>query len=304
MDENEGFATFWGHLEELRRTLLHVFLIIISAAAICFLNHEPLLAILTKPFSAATSLNNEEHLTYFRIHNPESVIKKIDLPKEHLVSKNLSENIHFEEGIYSILPGGSLVYAKTKPLELILLSPLEGILFSLKTGFWTGLFISSPLWLYVLSRFFLPALKTREKHLILPFIATSLIFVLTGCLFAYFITIPIANQYLISFNQNIGTNMWSLGNYLDYTLFLLMANGIAFELSVIGIFAVHLQILSAERLIRNRRLAIVGAFILAALLTPPDILTQFLLAIPLIVLYEALIIYARCLTTNICNSQQ
>jgi sec-independent protein translocase protein TatC len=122
---------------------------------------------------------------------------------------------------------------------------------------------------------------------------TSLVFISLGCLFAYTITLPIANQYLQSFNATIGMNLWSLGNYLDYTLFLLMANGIAFEFGALGIFAVHLQYLSAETLIQNRRFAILGAFILAALLTPPDILTQFMLAIPLISLYEALILYAK-----------
>jgi sec-independent protein translocase protein TatC len=231
MNENETFAPFWGHLEELRLTLLRILLIIMTTAAICFVNYEIILSSLTKP-----------------------------------------------------LPSG---------YELVLLSPLEGILIALKTSFWTGLFISSPVWLYVLSRFILPGLKKHEKSLILPFIAASAIFTLIGCLFAYFITIPIANQYLINFNQNIGTNLWSLGNYLDYSLFLLMANGIAFELGVIGIFAVHLQVLTAEKLTQNRRFAIVSAFIISAILTPPDILTQFLLAIPLIALYETLILYAR-----------
>lgn len=293
MHKDEIFATFWEHLEELRRTFLRIFLIIIFSTILCFSNHELILSILTKPFTSSQVSSNDEHLTYFRIYNSEPITKKIDPPKNYLIFDSLSENTQYEEGSYLIFPGGSLVYAKTKPAqELILLSPLEGILFSLKSSFWTGIFISSPFWLYILSRFFLPGLKREEKNLIFPFIGVSLIFILIGCLFAYCITIPIANHYLINFNQTIGVNLWSLGNYLDYTLFLIMANGLAFELGVLGVFAVHLQMLNAEMLKKNRRIAIVGAFIVSAILTPPDILTLFLLAIPLIGLYEGIIVYA------------
>lgn len=301
--DNEAFTSFWGHLEELRRTLLRVIVTMISSVAICFVCSEPILSILKKPLSAAKAATvNEERLAYFRIHNPESVTKKIVLPTANLVSSDLSNNIELvEKGSYLIFPGGSLVYAKTGLAdELVILGPLEGILFSLKLSFWIGIFISSPFWLYILSRFFLPGLQTHEKRLVLPFIATSLVFIIIGCLFAYFIAIPLANQYLMTFNQHLGTNLWSLGNYLDYTLFLLMANGIAFELGAIGIFAVHLQFLSVETLAENRRIAILGAFILAAVLTPPDILTQFMLAIPLIGLYEALILYARARSPFSC----
>lgn len=295
MDENEALASFWGHLEDLRRTLLRVLLIIVSFVAVCFICYEPILSILNRPLSEANAATaHEERLEYFRIHNSGSATKKIFLPEKAQISIQLSDSIKFEEGSHHILPGGSLVYTKSSPTqELVLLGPLEGILMSIKISFWMGVLISSPLWLYVLSRFFLPGLQNNEKRLILPFIATSLLFIIIGCLFAYFVTIPIANQYLMTFNQNIGTNLWSLENYLDYTLFLLMANGIAFELAAIGLFAVHLDYLSTEILTNNRRFAILSAFILAAFLTPPDILTQFMLAIPLIALYETLIIYSR-----------
>lgn len=293
--EDEVFGSFWEHFEELRRTLLRVLFIIGSSTLLCFVNCERILSIITKPLTSTRSLAaNEESLTYFRIFNSEPFTKKIDLPKDYQVSQKLSEKIHLENGTYSIFPGGSLIYNKTQPAKkLVLLSPLEGILFSLKTSLWTGIFISSPFWLYVLSRFFIPGLKGKERNLIFPFIAISLVFIVIGCFFAYFMTIPIANEYFINFNQEIGTNLWSLGNYLDYSLFLIMANGIVFEFAAIGIFAVHLQILSAQKLSHNRRFAILGAFILAALLTPPDILTQFFLAIPLIGIYEALVLYAR-----------
>lgn len=303
MDGNEAFASFWGHVEDLRRTFLRMLLIIISAVFICFVCYEPIISILKKPLTQYTptstsTLPSEERLEYIRIHNSGTAPQSYTLPATTLLSRDLSRDIALtRESSYLIAPGGSLVYAKTAPLqqELVVLGPLEGILIALKTSLWTGLFISSPLWLLVLAQFLLPGLHAHERNLILPFIITSLAFVITGCLFAYLVTIPMANHYLVNFNDGIGVNLWSLGNYLEYTLFLLMANGIAFELGAIGIFAVHLKFLSANALRANRRFAILGAFVIATLLTPPDVLTQFLLAIPLIGLYEALILYAAFL---------
>lgn len=302
MEENEAFASFWGHIDALRHTFLRILLIIISSVILCFVFHEPLISFLTKPFSFAPvgHADIEERLEYLRIHNTEITPRKVVLSNSAMLSSDLSHDVNIDidsEGrrIYIIESQGTLVYAQTieKAHELVILSPLEGIMISMKMSLWIGALISSPLWLYVLARFLLPGLHQHERRLILPFVIMSLAFVVTGCLFAYFFTIPLANQYLTAFNGDIGRNLWSLANYLDYTLFLLIANGIAFEMGVIGIFAVQLQLISAEALSENRRYAILGIFILATVLTPPDVLTQLMLAIPLIGLYEALIIYAR-----------
>jgi len=295
MHENEIFASFWNHIDELRRTFLQIFLIIITTVMICFLFHEQLLLFLKEPLISSTIETEEERLEYLRIYNSGQSAKIVTLPENSFPSDDLSHHIRLI-GVqtYQIDPQGSLIYARpAKSSELVLLGPLEGILTSLKASFWIGFFVSSPLWLYIFSKFLIPGLRRNERVLILPFMVLSLLFVALGCLFAYCFTIPIANQYLAVFNGKIGLNFWSLASYLDYTLFLLLANGIAFELGVIGIFAVHLQILSAEALISHRRFAILGFFILSALLTPPDVLTQFMLAIPLIGLYEVLIIYAK-----------
>lgn len=188
-----------------------------------------------------------------------------------------------------------LAYLQT-PLQkpgLVLLGPLEGILVALKTTFWISVVSTSPLWLCVLMQFAFPGLRSKEKRLAIGFVLTSILLVTTGFFFAFFVTIPLANQYLFSFNEAVGVNLWSLERYLDYTLFLLLANGFAFELGAVGIFAVHLGYITSDMLIAKRRHAIVCAFVVAAVLTPPDILTQFLLAIPLMCLYEGLILYAR-----------
>ena len=128
--------------------------------------------------------------------------------------------------------------------------------------------------------------------LLFPFLSLSLLFLFAGFLFAFFLTIPIANHYLMSFNEEIGVNLWAFANYLDYTIILLLAHGLAFEICVVLLFLVHFGFLTAEKMRAKRSFFAVGAFILSAVLTPPDVLTQLMLAFPLIFLYEVAIFYA------------
>lgn len=287
-------ASFWGHLAELRLALLRIFFIILSSIVICFIYREPLIDFFKKPFLDSQAPPPQERLEYIRISNSDSFPKTMVLPENSLLSKELSTKIEsLGEMSYQVSPGGALVFAKAVDSDpkLIVLSPLEGLLISFKISLWIGTFLTSPLWLFALTQFLLPGLRKKERQLLLPFIVTSLTFISLGCLFAYLIVIPLTNEYLAAFNGTIGNNLWSLENYLDYTLFLLLSNGIAFEIGAIGIFAVHLGIVSREMLVAKRHFAYLGAFILAAILTPPDVITQFLLAIPLIALYETLIFY-------------
>ena len=117
-------------------------------------------------------------------------------------------------------------------------------------------------------------------------------------------TLPIANDYLSLFNSSIGQNAWTLDHYVNYVLCLCLGHAIAAELSVLLLVLVHFGLLSAEWLIAKRRVMIVGAFILGALLTPPDVLTQLLLAFPLIGIYEIAICYANGATDKKQSARQ
>ena len=99
-------------------------------------------------------------------------------------------------------------------------------------------------------------------------------------------------MYLFNFNDQLGINRWSLAFYMDYTTLLLLSNALAFEIFAIILLLVHYRLLKAYQMKSKRRHVIVAAFILGAILTPPDIISQLLLALPLILLYEMTIIYS------------
>jgi len=304
MNDEETYAPFWDHIEDLRRTLLRVFIIIAAGVFLSFIFYAQILTVLTRPFQSIVKNNtafHEEKLETRRIVNASSEEQEFKLPENALPPIDISPGTQqIDSTTYRIPSNGYVTFNKNVPASssLVILGPLEGMMIALKTSLWLGGIATSPLWLWEILQFITPALHTHERRLVWPFLGMSVLFIAIGCLFAFSITIPIANKYLASFNTMIGTNLWSLTHYLDYTLFLLLANGLAFELCVVGIFAVHLGLLTSESLSNKRRIAYVTAFIISALLTPPDVVTQVMMAVPLICLYEVLILYSRLRTCS------
>lgn len=176
---------------------------------------------------------------------------------------------------------------------LAVFSPTEGIVITFKVCLYTSLFLSAPFWLWEVLKFISPALKENERRIVIPFFLTSIAFMITGCFLACSITIPLSNQYLMSFNATMAQNLWGLSEYLDYTFLLMLAHGFAFECGVLLLLLVHLGLIKDSTLIKGRRYSILGSFILAALLTPPDVFSQVMLALPLIGFYEMAIGYAK-----------
>ena len=184
----------------------------------------------------------------------------------------------------------------TAPLgieELYILTPLEGFSCVVKLSFWAGVLLSSPIWLYSLINFLLPALRIGEKKLLLPFLALSTFFIGGGIFFAYKITLPYAIQFFQKFNEGLGENLWGLGKTIDLTIGLMLAHGLVFELYVLLLFLIQFRLLPHPLLKKGRKGVYVCIFILAALLTPPDVLSQLLLAFPMVLLFESAIFYAK-----------
>lgn len=298
MDETNISATFWEHAEELRRTLIHIFWVIFISVVCALFFYQTIFQCLKEPLQGLQK-NKEQGLLSYEIKrerwvNATSIEKKMAIPKEASVIQTSQDVKKITTNSYLIPPKGYLVIDKQVNFQenLAILSPIEGMTTTIKTCFWVGLAGSSPLWIFLILRFIAPAFEARQTRMIFPFLLLSIILVSLGILFAFYITIPLANRYLELFNQGIGVNFWSLSSYLDYTIGLLITNAVAFELFVIVLFLVHFGILTVEGMRKKRRHAIVAAFILGAILTPPDIITQILFAIPLIFIYEGAILYA------------
>jgi sec-independent protein translocase protein TatC len=182
----------------------------------------------------------------------------------------------------------------TQGINLVYIEMTEMIGTIMKVCLFAGIILAMPYLVYQGIMFVSPALTPREKkyvYLILPWIALML---MGGVGFGYFVLIPPATRFLISFGADIASPEIRVGNYVAVVARLLLAIGIVFEMPVITTFLARLGVLKPQWLSRHRRLAIIFAFVLAAIITPTfDPINQSLVAVPLIVLYEMSIWLAR-----------
>ena len=189
----------------------------------------------------------------------------------------------FWKRIFDIVMIYPLRLADPTPV-LIYTSPAEPIILSIKIAVASGLILSSPFVFYQIWRFISPGLYKKEKVVILPVvIASSLLFIL-GILFSY-LTVPMVIQFLLKFAEGKLDAFYRAQEYLGFLLKLAIAFGVVFELPVVSFVLTRMGIITPKFLIKNFRYAIVGIFILSALLTPPDVVSQLFLAMPLFVLY-------------------
>ena len=167
------------------------------------------------------------------------------------------------------------------------LKPTGAFIMALRISFTGGLVISLPVILYFLTTFFIPALTTREKKTLPTFFFFGTILFFGGIAFCYFIVLPSALQFLWKFASWLNVqNDWTLEYYISFVLRFLIVFGLAFELPVVLISLVKIRILSFQQLHNTRPYIILIIFVFAAILTPRDIFTQIMLALPLLLLYE------------------
>jgi sec-independent protein translocase protein TatC len=153
--------------------------------------------------------------------------------------------------------------------------------------------IALPYLLYQVWAFVAPGLYSHEKRLVMPLIVTSTLLFLCGMAFAYFLVFPVVFHFIISVAPAGVAVMTDIGKYLDFVLTLFLAFGVTFEVPVAVVILVRMGVVSIEKLKEVRAYVVVGAFVIGAIFTPPDVVSQIMLAVPLWILYEVGIIVAQ-----------
>ena len=182
--------------------------------------------------------------------------------------------------------------------RLIFTALHERFFTNIKVAFFVAAFLSFPVFAGQIWRFVAPGLFKREKKAFLPFLAATPLLFFLGGVFVYYLLLPVAWQFFSSFEQLAGENVLAItlepkvNEYLSLVMRLIFAFGLSFELPVVLLILVKVGITTPEGLRKKRRYAIVVAFIAAAILTPPDPLSQLSLALPIILLYEISILLA------------
>ena len=162
----------------------------------------------------------------------------------------------------------------------------------LKLAFFAALLLVMPWLLYQAWAFVAPGLYRRERRLAVPLLASSVTLFYAGCAFAFYLVLPMVFGFLARVAPEGVTMMTDISAYLDFVLVIFLAFGASFELPVALVIAVLLGWVTPAQLRESRGYAVVGIFILAAIITPPDVISQLMLAIPMCLLYEAGILAA------------
>ena len=209
---------------------------------------------------------------------------------------------HFSTQIYSFLAQPLADILSSRPgadRRLIYTALYEAFFTYLKVAFFGAVFIAFPVIASQIYLFVAPGLYRSEKRAFLPFLLATPVLFLLGAALAYYFIFPVAWRFFLSFETPTGGGglpielQAKVGEYLDLVMKLIMAFGIAFQLPVLLTLLAKVGIVSSRGLKKQRRYAWVGMFIVAAILTPPDVITQCGLALPLIGLYEISILTAK-----------
>ena len=206
--------------------------------------------------------------------------------------------------LLALLPFANKLYARlAAPLleklpadgQLIAVEVASPFFAPVKLAFFTAVMASAPWLLYQAWAFVAPGLYQREKRLATPLLVSAVGLFYAGCAFAFYVVLPSVFGFLAAIKPEGVAMMTDINAYLDFVLVTFLAFGVSFELPVALVILVLLGWVTPEQLRAGRGYAIVGIFVVAAVITPPDVVSQLLLAVPMCLLYEAGILAARLL---------
>ena len=187
------------------------------------------------------------------------------------------------EPLVSVVPNG----------ELLALSPVSPLTATIGLTFYLALFIAMPVILYQIWAFVAPGLYRREKRFAFPMLATSIVLFFMGMAFAYFVVFPLVFGFVSAFTPESVNYQPDMTEYVSFVMLVVLVFGLAFETPIATVLLVWTGLTTTEKLGKARPYVFLGAFVVGLLLTPPDIISQTMLAVPIYILFELGIFMSR-----------
>lgn len=257
MTDSNGEMTFWDHLDELRRVLFRIVVAVVAVAVVAFLHKDLLFDIILAP-------HDSDFVTYQMLCR-------------------LGEAL----AMPSICPDDFHV-------ELINVQLSSQFVAHLSASLYAGVVVASPYIIYQLFGFVSPALYERERRASRRTIVAAFILFFCGVLLSYYAVFPLSFRFLGTYQvSDMVANKITLSSYMSTFTTLSVAMGAVFEIPVVTFFLARMGILSPQQLRKYRRHAIVILLVIAAIITPPDLFSLFLLGLPMYLLYELSIVVAK-----------
>lgn len=187
------------------------------------------------------------------------------------------------EPLIRVVPGG----------ELIALGPVSPLTATIMLSFYISLFAAMPVILYQVWAFVAPGLYKKEKRFAFPLLASSIVLFYAGIAFAYYVVFPLIFAFVASFTPDSVAYMPDIAEYVSFFMMLVLVFGLAFETPVATVLTVWTGLTTPEKLGKARPYVFLGAFVIGMLLTPPDVISQTILAVPVYLLYEVGLFMSR-----------
>jgi sec-independent protein translocase protein TatC len=198
----------------------------------------------------------------------------------------------FSDTLFDIL-AKPLLNVMPKGGSLIFISVAEAFFTYMKVGFIGGIILASPVVLYQVWAFVAPALYKHEKKYVVPFVFLGSFFFALGIFFAYYVALPVGFKFLLGYATDFIKPMPNMKEYLSFSMKFLLVFGLVFEFPVVLLILARIGVIDAKMLAKQRKYAILLIFVFAAVVTPPDVISQVMTALPLIGLYELSILLSR-----------
>lgn len=203
--------------------------------------------------------------------------------------------------LWGILIGGIVAYSMLEPIMdiirkpiqpflpvggLVFTAPIDKFMMGLKVSFFSGILFSAPWWLYQLWKFISPGLHPHERKYGLVFISAGTLLFCVGLSFAYYLVLPAAFDFLMAFGGETDKPMITIVDYMSFFVSMMVVFGFAFELPLVIVILGMLGVVNQQFLREKRRYLIVGMSVVAAIVTPPDVMSMLMMLVPLVILLE------------------
>jgi len=305
-EEEEGggpVKTFLEHLEDLRWVLIKCLAALFVTILFCLLAGPLVMSVLMRPLSHAKAVYNKkvQHVSVFVGTNrlgtfrfdekqrqvfpvstsPVVVLQLTPVPQDTNAGVWLL-------GIRQDTNAAALEMADRLNIPLVNLSPVGGFVVAFKVAIYAGIVLAAPFIIYFVAAFVFPALRMREKKYVYAGMLWGLGLFSVGVAFCYFVLMPIALTASVQYSEWLGfaAPQWRAEDYVSFVTKFMLGMGIGFELPVVILILARIGLVNYKRLASARRYVIVINFILGAVLTTPEVITQVLMAVPLQILYE------------------
>jgi sec-independent protein translocase protein TatC len=182
--------------------------------------------------------------------------------------------------------------------RLVFLSPSGAFMLRVKTSIGLGLFLAAPIVVWRLWSFVVPGLLRKERRLLLPIVVSSLLLFYAGALFAHLVVVPMSMRFLLGFGSELVQPMIEAEQYFQFVLRTLLAFGLVFQFPLVVAVLTYWDVMSPDFLRRYWRHGVVAVFVVSAVLTPPDVASQLLMAAPVLLLYAASMVLAQLIARS------